>query len=189
MHNSWFNRTEFILIDESECSVCMNAKNKVIGLMCAFICHKIQIGIYVFLTCIHCTNIVSHCLHIITTLLFLYLFLTAELIFFHFSIGFQSYRVFTCTLNRIRKWINHPLRSDRAQSDRLRCLHEAFSARLSRQSDYKRIICLHVNVANELVGLARVEWETQKVWNYVRMKNRSYGREKQWIFSVHLMLT
>ncbi len=42
-----------------------------------------------------------------------------------------------------------PLQSDRAQSDRLRCLHEAFSVRLSRQSDYKLIIWLHVNVTNE----------------------------------------
>ncbi len=30
-----------------------------------------------------------------------------------FSFGFQSDRVFTCTLNRIRKGINHPLQSGR----------------------------------------------------------------------------
>ncbi len=30
-----------------------------------------------------------------------------------FSFGFQSDRVFTRTLNRIRKGINHPLQSDR----------------------------------------------------------------------------
>ncbi len=30
-----------------------------------------------------------------------------------FSFGLQSDRVFTCTLNRIRKGINHPLQSDR----------------------------------------------------------------------------
>ncbi len=70
-----------------------------------------------------------------------------------FRFRFQSDRVFTCTLNRIRKGINRPFdsiefHSDRAQSDRLRCLQEAFSVRLSRQSDYKRIICLHVNVAS-----------------------------------------
>ncbi len=58
-----------------------------------------------------------------------------------FSFGFQSDSVFTCTLNRIRKGINHPV-----QSDRLRCLHEGFSVQLSRQYDYKRIIWLHVNV-------------------------------------------
>ncbi len=39
MHNLCFNRTEFILIDESECSVYMN------GLMCTFICHKLQIDL------------------------------------------------------------------------------------------------------------------------------------------------
>ncbi len=26
LHNFWFNRTELIPIDESECNVCMNAK-------------------------------------------------------------------------------------------------------------------------------------------------------------------
>ncbi len=71
-----------------------------------------------------------------------------------FTFGFQSNRVFTCTLNHIRKGINHPLQSDRNvfsdrnQSDRLRCLHEGFSVQLSRQSDYKWITWLHVNVAN-----------------------------------------
>ncbi len=44
--------------------------NKVIGLMCAFMSLKLQIGIdFLFLTCAHCANRVSHCLHIITTLL------------------------------------------------------------------------------------------------------------------------
>ncbi len=42
-----------------------------------------------------------------------------------FSFSFQSDRVFTCTLNHIRKGINHPLQSDRAQS--IKCLHEGFS--------------------------------------------------------------
>lgn len=35
---------EFIRIDESECSVNMNAKLNV--LMCVILCHKHQIGIY-----------------------------------------------------------------------------------------------------------------------------------------------
>uniref|UniRef100_A0A671P1Y6 Cellular communication network factor 6 n=1 Tax=Sinocyclocheilus anshuiensis TaxID=1608454 RepID=A0A671P1Y6_9TELE len=39
--------------------------------------------------------------------------------------------MFTCTLNHIRKGINHTFHSDRAQSDRLRCFHEGFSVRLS----------------------------------------------------------
>ncbi len=47
MHNLCFNRTELIRIDESECSVYMNTNN-MIGLMCAFICHKLQIGIFIF---------------------------------------------------------------------------------------------------------------------------------------------
>ncbi len=59
--------------------------NKVIGLKCAFICHKLQIGIDFFLTCTHCTNIVSPAL-------FLYLFLTVELIFFHFWINIHTYQ-------------------------------------------------------------------------------------------------
>ncbi len=44
--------------------------------------------------------------------------------------------------------IRSKFNSNRAQSDRLRCLHEGFSVRLSHQYDYKRIIWLHVNVAN-----------------------------------------
>ncbi len=59
--------------------------NKVIGLKCAFICHELQIGIDFFLTCTHCTNIVSPAL-------FLYLFLTVELIFFHFWINIHTYQ-------------------------------------------------------------------------------------------------
>ncbi len=66
-----------------------------------------------------------------------------------FSFGVQFDRVFTCTLNHIRKGINHPLQSDRnwipIELNRLRCLHEDFSVRLSCQSHYKLIIWLHVN--------------------------------------------
>ncbi len=42
----------------------------------------------------------------------------------------------------------NPIKGLGAQSERLRCLHEAFSVRLSHQSNYQRIIWLHVNVAS-----------------------------------------
>ncbi len=54
-----------------------------------------------------------------------------------FSFRVHSARVFTRTLNRIRKG------NKRAQSGRLSCLHEASSVRLSR------ITRLHVNIAIE----------------------------------------
>ncbi len=46
LHNFWFNRTELIPIDESECNVCMNAKYLV---DVRVLCHKLQIGIDFFL--------------------------------------------------------------------------------------------------------------------------------------------
>ncbi len=43
----------------------------------------------------------------------------------------------------------NPIKSLGAQSERLRHVHEVFSVRLSHQSNYQRIIWLHVNVASD----------------------------------------
>ncbi len=63
----------------------------------------------------------------------------------------SKYQAFTCTLNRVRKGINHLFQSSqtlvRLELKRigLGVFKKAFQF---DQSDYKRIIWLHVNVAN-----------------------------------------
>ncbi len=74
-----------------------------------------------------------------------------------FCFGVQSDRVITCTLNRIRKGINHPFNSIEISfwSSSVGSIKVfTFSVRLSRQSDYKLIIWLHVNVATEISFLS-----------------------------------
>ncbi len=59
--------------------------------------------------------------------------------------------MFIFSVDRIISGLHYfKFNSDRVESDRLMCLHEVNSVRLSLQSDYKGIILLHVNIASEL---------------------------------------
>ncbi len=100
--------------------------NKVIGLICLFICHKPLIG-FNLLTCAHCMNIQSFPLFscILTYDTFIHreeqlvprvirhyaIFTSLHMQYFPVSVSIRS--SVTCPLVRITKGINHPLQSDR----------------------------------------------------------------------------
>ncbi len=124
-----------------------------IGLKCAFIRYKLQIGIYFFsyMRTLHKYSFSLFANNTHSPALFLYLFLTVELIFFHFWINIHTYQK-----NAPPRTQNGLLNDDNPKQGLVggcpaplnpRYLHEAFSVQLSHQSDYKLISWLHVNIA------------------------------------------